>query len=142
MLKRLNFKSLLFFFIVIFVFIGIDAQAGLLTSDNVQTAAGMTREAAGFNNMSIGDLVAQIFKIALSLLGVIFLIIMVFAGYRWMTASGNEEAITSSKAAIKRAIIGLIIVISAYAITHYVFSALPFSGNIQGGGGTTVNPEA
>lgn len=142
MFKRTSLKFLLSLCILSFIFIGLNAQAGFLTHEGPQINAEMTREAAGFNTMSMGDLIAQIFKIALSLLGIIFLIIMVFAGYRWMTASGNEEAITKAKEAIKRAIIGLIIIISAYAITAFVFNQLPFSGNIQGGGGTTTIPPA
>jgi len=138
MFKKKNFIILAIIIIFPLFIIGSSAQAGLLTNDNVKTMAEMTKTSAGFNDMSLGDLVAQILKTVLSLLGIIFLVIMVFAGYRWMTASGNEEAITNAKGTIKRAIIGLIIIISAYAITAFIFNQLPFTGNISGGGGPTI----
>jgi amino acid transporter len=76
----------------------------------------------------------MVIRAALTLLGIIFLVIIVFAGYRWMTASGNEEAIQKAQSSIKRAIIGLVIVMLAYAITAFVFNQLPFGavGGISG----------
>jgi len=58
------------------------------------------------------------------LLGIIFIILMIYAGYNWMTAQGEEEKVTKAKTTIQRAIIGLIIVVSAYAITAFVFKSL------------------
>lgn len=80
------------------------------------------------SDFSIGAIAAIVIQTALSLLGIIFLVIMVFAGYRWMTASGNEEAVKTSKEMITRAIIGLVIVLMAYALTYFIFGHLPFSG--------------
>ncbi|MBN2884447.1 hypothetical protein JXE04_00800 [Patescibacteria group bacterium] len=82
----------------------------------------------GMSNFSLGSIIALVIQGALGLLGIIFLIIMVFAGYRWMTASGNEEAVKTSQKMITRAIIGLIIVLMAYALTYFIFNQLPFSG--------------
>lgn len=96
----------------------------------------------GLNNFTLSQVIAVVIQGALSLLGIIFLIIIVFAGYRWMTASGNEESIKKAQDMIKRAIIGLVIVIMAYAITYFVFNQLPFTGsgggtgNAGGGGGS------
>jgi len=68
--------------------------------------------------------VFKIIKAFLQLLGVIFLIIIVYAGFRWMTAGGNEEQVTEAKKLIKNGIIGLIIMLVAYAITLFVFGAI------------------
>lgn len=57
---------------------------------------------------------------ALSLLGVIFIILMVLAGYNWMTASGNEQRIDEAKDTIKSAIIGLVIVLGSWAIWNFL----------------------
>jgi hypothetical protein len=57
---------------------------------------------------------------ALSLLGIIFIILMVLAGYNWMTASGNEQKIEEAKSTIKRAIIGLVIVLGSWAIWTFI----------------------
>lgn len=66
---------------------------------------------------SILGLVVQGF---LGLLGVIFVILIVIAGNKWMTAAGEEEKVREAKDTIRRAIIGLIIIVGAWAIWIYV----------------------
>jgi ABC-type nickel/cobalt efflux system permease component RcnA len=61
---------------------------------------------------------------ALSLLGVIFVVLMVLAGYNWMTASGNEQKVDEAKSTLKRAIIGLVIVLGAWSIWRFILENL------------------
>jgi len=56
----------------------------------------------------------------LSILGAIFVILIIYAGYNWMTASGEEQKVEKAKDTIRRAIIGLIITVSASAIWTFV----------------------
>jgi len=49
---------------------------------------------------------------------------MLYAGYNWMMARGDEEKVTKAKDTITRAIIGLLITIGAYAISFWVFDKL------------------
>ena len=65
-------------------------------------------------------LAATVIRAFLGLLGVIFLVLLVYAGYRWMNAQGEEEEVTKAKKIIAQAVIGLIIVLSAYAISYFV----------------------
>lgn len=53
----------------------------------------------------------------LAFLGVVFLVLMVAGGLKWMTAGGDEKKVESARGLITQAIIGLVIVLSAYAIT-------------------------
>ena len=69
-------------------------------------------------------LAANIIKMALGVLGTIFLVLTVYAGFLWMTASGEEEKITKAKDILKASIIGLLIILTAYAITSFVISNL------------------
>lgn len=64
--------------------------------------------------------ISRIIEIILSILGVIFLGLTIYGGIVWMTAQGNEEKVSKAKELITEAIIGLIIVIAAYAITYFV----------------------
>ncbi len=92
---------------------------------------------AGFNlPTTIGDITAIIIKALLGLLGIIFIILMIYAGFLWMTAGGSEEQIKKAINLIRAAVIGLIIVIAAYSITNFVFDALSKSGVGGGGAGT------
>ncbi|MDD5031569.1 MAG: hypothetical protein PHR36_00810 [Patescibacteria group bacterium] len=72
------------------------------------------------NDISIPSIAGGIIKIFLSILGVIFVALMLYGGYLWMTARGNQEMVTKSKELMTSAVIGLIIVIAAYAITYFV----------------------
>ena len=92
---------------------------------------------AGYNtansSQGLGIIIAQVITAFLGLLGIIFVILIIMAGYKWMTAGGSAEDVKKAQDTIKRAIIGLIIVFAAYAITYFVFSSL--GSGIGGGGG-------
>ncbi len=116
------------------------AQAATTTMvDTVDSPAQKMLANTGLSDLSLGTIIEIIIKGALSLLAIIFLIIIVFAGYRWMTASGNEESITKAKGMMTRAVIGLAIVLLAYSITYFVFNQLPFSGAGTDNGGVKGN---
>jgi len=133
-------KKLISFIIVLtFTFLNLTLVNAQLINDPQQMHE-MTQEAANaanLGNISIGVLVARGVQTILSFLAVIFLVLTLIAGFKWMTAQGNEEQIKQASASIKAAIIGLIIVIGAYTITWFIFSILPFGGGSLGGGGTS-----
>ena len=64
----------------------------------------------------IGSLIGTI----LAFVGVLFFILVIYGGLLWMTARGNEQQIEKAKNLIGSAIVGLIIVLSAYAITAFI----------------------
>lgn len=68
--------------------------------------------------------IGEIIGIFLSFLGVIFLILMLHAGFNWMTAAGDEEKISRSRDTIRAAIIGLIIIVAAYALSIFVIQSI------------------
>lgn len=68
--------------------------------------------------------IGEIISIFLGFLGVIFLILMIYAGFNWMTAAGDEEKITKARSTIRAAILGLLIVISAYALSVFIIENL------------------
>jgi len=76
------------------------------------------------NEFGLSEIIGTVIQMALSLLGVIFLVLMLYAGYHWMTAQGEEEKVNKAKDTITRAIIGLIIVVGSYAIWAFIFSKL------------------
>lgn len=89
--------------------------------------------ASGINmDASVGSIVANVIKAVLGLLAIIFVILMLYAGYLWMTAQGNEDQVGKAKGIITTAIIGLIIIVAAYSITSFVFKSL--SGASSSGG--------
>ena len=134
----MKFKKYLSILIIVFTFFSVSAvlAAPLIDSGKISNQTDAFREGAGFaeESVGVGSLAATIISALLSLLGIIFLGLMIYAGYNWMTASGDEEKIKKSKDTIIRAVIGLVIVLSAYAITYFVFNNF-FTGEFSSSGG-------
>lgn len=109
-----------------------DCQAGLLaTSSGVTQQTDALTSRAGFDTSTrFEDIVALIIRVVLSLLGIIFLVLLILGGYQWMTAGGDEKQVEGAQARIKTAVIGLVIVLSAYAITAFVFTRLPYNAAV------------
>lgn len=68
--------------------------------------------------------IGQITGAALSLIGVIFFVLMIYGGYLWMTARGDSKIAEKAKNIIIDAVIGLVITGAAYIITSFVFTAI------------------
>ncbi|MCK4539781.1 hypothetical protein KAU09_01350 [Candidatus Parcubacteria bacterium] len=85
----------------------------------------ITAKAAGFGDpKSLPEIIGAIIGVFLSLLGVIFLILIMYGGFLWMTSGGKEEKVLIAKKTIENSIIGMIIILSSYAITQWVFQAV------------------
>jgi TRAP-type C4-dicarboxylate transport system permease small subunit len=85
----------------------------------------ITAEAAGFGEpRSIPEIIGTLIAAFLSLLGVIFLCLVIYGGFLWMTSNGKEEKVLKAKKTLTDAVIGLIIIVSAYGITAFVMNAL------------------
>lgn len=82
------------------------------------------------------SLASRIINIAMGFLGVIAVSIVLYSGFLWMTSSGEEEKVGKAKKILKAGLIGLVIVLSAWAIVTFVFSKLSgaINGNDIGGG--------
>jgi len=83
---------------------------------NVGTNAGY----ASGSEDTLSETIGKIIRAILSLLGIVFMSLIVYGGYLWMTARGNEEKLEKAKAIIRGSIIGLVIVLASYAITAFV----------------------
>ncbi|MSR85207.1 hypothetical protein EXS71_02090, partial [Candidatus Uhrbacteria bacterium] len=78
---------------------------------------------------------ARIINAAMGVLAMIMVALMVYAGFLWMTSGGESEKAKKAKLMIRNAIIGLIIILSSWAITTFVINKL--LGATQGGGGSS-----
>lgn len=69
-------------------------------------------------------IIGVIINALLSITGIIFIILTVFAGYNWMTSEGNDEKIKKSIATLRAAILGLIITLSSWTLWNFIFERL------------------
>ncbi|MFH0856900.1 MAG: hypothetical protein V1860_03315 [bacterium] len=73
---------------------------------------------------SIYAVIGRAIEMVLSLVGIILIIIIIYSGYLWFSADGNEDQITTAKSHIINAAFGVAVVFLAYAITSYVMAKL------------------
>ncbi|MBT5338508.1 hypothetical protein HN858_02815 [Candidatus Falkowbacteria bacterium] len=92
------------------------------------TAKGLTdfQTQAGYasSDKNLVEIVGNVVKIVLTLLGVVVLVIIIYAGFLWMTAGGNEDQVKKSKQWLINAVIGLALILAAYAISSFVVQNL------------------
>ena len=60
----------------------------------------------------------------LTFLGLIAVVIILYGGFQWMTSAGNEERVTSARSTLTAGLIGLIIILAAFAITQFVINTI------------------
>ena len=114
-------------FLTAIVILALSAPV-FVSAQGLKNALGTLEKVADSNktglSSDLGTSVAAVIKAVLALIGTIFLVLTIYAGILWMTAQGNEEQVTKAVGIIKASVIGLIIVMSAYAITYFVTSKL------------------
>lgn len=80
------------------------------------------------------ELIGLLIKSALTFIGIIFIALMVYGGFLYMTGGGKEDKVKKAKDIIIAAVIGLVIVFSAYAIATFVLNAITSSSGAGYGG--------
>ncbi len=78
----------------------------------------------GLGQKDIRVTVASIIRTAMGLLGIVAVVIILIGGFKWMTSGGSEEGAEEGKKYIFSGIIGLAIILSAYALATYVINSL------------------
>jgi len=130
---KINKKQILsalilsFAFLLLFSFSTAQAQQAPAPtpSGNWENQVGITEVGQVYGQdsqapTSIITIIVRIINYSLMLLGVLFFGLFVFSGYQWMSAGGNEDAISKAQARMKNAIIGMVIVLASWAIVEFV----------------------
>jgi Type IV secretion system pilin/Bacterial Ig-like domain len=115
-----------------FVFFAMPAFA-----QNLSLGINQAGQGTGLGSGDIRVIIGRIIQVALGLVGVVLLSLIIYAGFLWMTAGGNEEKIADAKKYIRNAIIGLVIILAAFSIAQFIITSL--IGATTGGGGGGVN---
>lgn len=116
--------ALISFLFLTFIFGGFlvpEVQAAVDLKDQVTGQLGAGANSAGFGTAKDPRIViALIIQFILGFVGSVFLILIIMSAYWYLTARGRTEQIEKATGTIRRAIIGIIIVILAYSITYFV----------------------
>lgn len=83
-------------------------------------------------------IIFDMIQIVLGLIGIILVVLIIYAGYLWFTAGGNDEQVKKAKATLLNTIIGLIVISISYAVVTFVISNIA----VQEKGGLDCSAEA
>ena len=121
--------------------VGATSDIGNLTSGNCSQWNRFTR---GFGVADYGDvtqpatIVQRVTAIFFGLLGIIAVVMVMYAGFLWLTAGGEEEKTKQATTLLFQAIIGLIIILASWMLTYFVLEQLTRA--IIGGGAGSSPP--
>ena len=117
-----------------------------LAKDTLSDVSGLSATAGaagiGATNTDLPTIIGRLIGAALVLLGVVFVILIIYAGFLWMTAQGNDEKVKQAKKVLSGAVIGLVLIFASYAITGFVIDALTNSLGTQGGAQSSTTDSA
>jgi hypothetical protein len=78
----------------------------------------------GLSNKDPRLVIMELVRIALGFVGIIAVIIIMYAGFLWMTSAGNEQKVDDAKKILVNAVIGLVIILSAFLIVSFIINKL------------------
>lgn len=73
---------------------------------------------------SVYDIVGIVIQTLLGFVGALFIILVIYGGFMWMIAGGDSSKVQKAKDIIVKAVIGLVIIMSSYAIVYTIISQL------------------
>jgi amino acid transporter len=74
----------------------------------------------GMGTADLESAVINIVQWVLGFLGLISIIFILYGGFVWMTAAGDEEKVSKAKKVIGAAVVGLIVILIAWAVVIFV----------------------
>lgn len=128
-MKKIS-KHLIAFAILALLVLPVVASKALAATPEVNSTFGIDYVDNGLNG-SLGTantdprlIISQIINVLLGFLGVLAVGIILFGGFKWMTAAGNEDKVEEAKKVLSAGVIGLLIVLSSWALATYAINAL------------------
>ncbi len=81
-------------------------------------------DSSGLGQTDLKETLGNLIRVALGFLGIIAVVIVLMGGFKWMTAGGNDDKVREAKQLLIAGVIGLAIILSAYAITAFVLESV------------------
>lgn len=144
-MKRISskiFMGVMTFFFILSTFSGITAANVLMDTETVliasaQEAVMLTQKDPRDELLSAGETLGQkvkkedirdirypiigIVRRVLEFVGIILTIMILYAGFLWWSARGNDEQVSRAKSTLANSLIGMVIITMSYAIVSFVF---------------------
>lgn len=128
MSKSLKIKSLLFIFASLVLFAGnfnlVQAAGDYGISETITAVDKDPSVAGSLKEFKVDVKIGEIIGYALSFVGLIFLLLIIYGGFMWMTAGGDSAKVEKAIHLFTQASIGLAIISAAYLITQFMGNLL------------------
>lgn len=85
---------------------------------------GDVRTRTGLGNQDPRNIAANIINVILGFLGILAVVIILLGGFKWMTAAGNDDKVAEARKLIVAGVIGLVVILAAYAVAAFVLQQL------------------
>lgn len=135
--RTLNWKLVIVTILCVLAFgIGAINVSAKQTLNDASNALDAVVAPTGIEKTDTGTIAGTAVKGILGAIGLVFFVLMFYAGFVWMTARGEEDRINKARDTIIAACIGLVLVVSSYAITNLVVSRI-INGQSGGSDGSS-----
>lgn len=121
-MKKLARKITIFVALLFVLMIPLVSTTHALVFD----PGGIIQKTTGLSNPEGGlkGTVIRIIQWVLGFLGLVAVILIIYGGFIWMTAAGNEERVMQAKKTLTSAVTGLVIVLLAWALVTFVIKSV------------------
>ena len=104
-----------------------DSDTGTLTADELfgdLESGDEFADIAGLGSQDLASTIASIIRVALGFLGVLAVALIIIGGFKWMVAGGDQGKVDKAQKLIIYGVVGLVIVLAAYAIAFFVIESI------------------
>ncbi len=113
--------------LVVFAMLSLLALPMVTMAQNIDV--GINEIETGFGDNGLGNTdprttVARLINVAMLFLGIIAVVLILVAGFKWMTAGGNEDKVGEAQKLMGAGVIGLVIILSAWGIANFILNRL------------------
>ncbi|MDD5625641.1 MAG: TrbC/VirB2 family protein [Patescibacteria group bacterium] len=106
--------------ITLALFLGLVVLPITAQAQDLNNGLSNFQNASGYSNTELPTAMGRIMKIVLGFLGLVCTIIIIAGGFKWMTSSGDETKIAEAKKLMVAGVVGIVIVVLAYAVASYL----------------------
>lgn len=124
-------------------FIGATAVFGLPALAQTTALDRLQRTSKGIYStskpQSLEQIIGGVIQTLLGIMGIVLLIYVIYGGYLWMTAQGDDQKVGKARKIISNTVVGIAIIFLAYFLTKFIINELVLSStgqNLQGQAGS------
>ncbi len=79
----------------------------------------------------IGTIIGSVVQLAIAAAGLLFFIMLLLGGFKYITAGGDEKSAASARGTLTQAFIGLIIIVAAFLLSQLIFNIFGLQGLVK-----------